>query len=59
VLLAVDRGELPERRLESWRKLQREARWIAGRTDARLRAEQRRQWKQIHQEVRRSGRIRP
>ena len=26
---AVDAGELPQRRLESWRKLQREARWMA------------------------------
>jgi len=59
VLLAVDEGRLPERRLESWRKLQREARWMASRTDARLRAEQRRAWKLVHLEVRRSGRIRP
>ena len=59
VLGAVDDGRLPERRLESWRKLQREALWIASRTDARLRAEQRQAWKSIHKEVRRSGRIRP
>jgi len=39
---AVDAGELAERRLASWRKLQREAAWVASRTDARLRAEQRR-----------------
>lgn len=59
VLAAVDDGRLPERRFESWRKLQREARWIASRTDARLRAEQRQAWKIVHAEVRRSGRIRP
>lgn len=59
VLAAVDEGRLPERRLESWRKLQREARWMATRNDARLRAEARREWVIIHKEVRRSGRIRP
>lgn len=59
VLAAIDAGTLPERRLESWRKLQREAIWMASRTDARLRAEQSRKWRAIHQEVRRSGRIRP
>jgi len=50
---------LAERRLDSWRKLQREAIWIASRTDARLRAEQSRKWRAIHQEMRRSGRARP
>ncbi|MDQ1748037.1 MAG: ribosome biosis GTPase / thiamine phosphate phosphatase [Frankiaceae bacterium] len=59
VLGAIDAGTLPERRLASWRKLQREAVWIAARTDARLRAEQSKKWRAIHQEVRRSGRIRP
>jgi ribosome biogenesis GTPase len=59
VLSAIDDGRLSERRLDSWRKLQREARWMASRTDARLRAEQRQAWKIVHKEVRRSGRIRP
>lgn len=59
VQAAVADGRLPERRLASWRKLEREARWIASRADARLRAEQRRAWKLVHMEVRRSGRIRP
>lgn len=59
VLAAVADGRLPERRLASWRKLEREARWMATRADARLRAEQRRAWKLVHMEVRRSGRIRP
>jgi ribosome biogenesis GTPase len=59
VLAAVESGELPERRLASWRKLRREAAWMAGRTDARLRAEQTRKWKIIHKEMRRSGRNRP
>ncbi|MFI6902935.1 ribosome small subunit-dependent GTPase A [Nonomuraea sp. NPDC050394] len=59
VLAAVEGGELPERRLTSWRKLQREAAWMASRTDARLRKEQQNKWKVIHKEMRRSGRNRP
>ena len=59
VLGALDDGTLDERRLASWRKLQREARWIARRTDARLRAEEARKWKAISAELRRSGRTRP
>lgn len=59
VLAAVESGDLPERRLESYRKLLREARWMAMRHDARLRAEERARWKRIHKEVRASGRIRP
>ncbi|MFI6292240.1 ribosome small subunit-dependent GTPase A [Nonomuraea sp. NPDC050790] len=59
VLAAVESGELPERRLTSWRKLQREAAWMASRTDARLRKEQQNKWKIIHKEMRRSGRNRP
>jgi len=46
VRAAVESGELPERRLQSWDKLQREAAWQAGRADARLRQEQLRVWKQ-------------
>ncbi|MEU5213147.1 ribosome small subunit-dependent GTPase A [Streptomyces sp. NPDC020742] len=43
---AVAGGELPERRLESYRKLLRENQRIVAKTDARLRAELRRDWKQ-------------
>ncbi|MEO3784810.1 ribosome small subunit-dependent GTPase A [Actinocorallia sp. B10E7] len=57
VLAAVAAGELPERRLASWRKLRKEAAWAASRTDARLRAERTRQWKIIHRSMR--GRNRP
>ncbi|MFD7662021.1 ribosome small subunit-dependent GTPase A [Streptomyces sp. NPDC059788] len=46
VLSAVDCGDLPERRLESYRKLLRENERIVAKTDARLRAEIRRDWKQ-------------
>jgi ribosome biogenesis GTPase len=59
VLAAVSDGSLPQRRLDSWRKLGREAEWMAARHDARLRAERTRAWKKLGAEVRRSGRIRP
>ncbi|MBL3803732.1 ribosome small subunit-dependent GTPase A [Streptomyces diastaticus] len=45
VLAAVDGGELPARRLESYRKLQRENQRIVAKTDARLRQEIRREWR--------------
>ena len=45
VLAAVDAGQLQVRRLESYRKLVRENQWIVAKTDARVRAELRREWK--------------
>ncbi|PAZ12281.1 ribosome small subunit-dependent GTPase A [Streptomyces sp. SA15] len=45
VLAAIDSGELPQRRLDSYRKLIRENQRIVAKTDARLRAEIRRDWK--------------
>ncbi|MEU3888265.1 ribosome small subunit-dependent GTPase A [Streptomyces sp. NPDC029041] len=45
VLAAIDSGELPQRRLESYRKLLRENQRIVAKTDARLRAEIRKDWK--------------
>ncbi|KMS69536.1 GTPase RsgA [Streptomyces leeuwenhoekii] len=45
VRAALDAGELPERRLESYRKLLRENQRIVAKTDARLRAEIRKEWK--------------
>lgn len=59
VLAAVADGSLPGRRYDSWRKLAREAAWIARRTDARLRAEERARWKSVHRSLRRSGAVRP
>ncbi|WP_131743245.1 ribosome small subunit-dependent GTPase A, partial [Actinomadura roseirufa] len=53
VLAAVEDGALPARRLDSYRKLVRENEWIASRADARLRAEQRQQWKTIAKAQRR------
>lgn len=45
VLAAIDSGELSERRLESYRKLIRENQRIVAKTDARVRAELKRDWK--------------
>lgn len=45
VLRAVEDGTLHVRRLDSYRKLLRENRRIAAKTDARLRGEARREWK--------------
>ncbi|MGW4194376.1 ribosome small subunit-dependent GTPase A [Streptomyces sp. NPDC005004] len=42
---AVDSGALPHRRLDSYRKLVRENQRIVAKTDARLRAEIKRDWK--------------
>ena len=51
---AVADGSLDAARLENYRKLQRELRAIAAKSDARIRAEERRKWKQIaiHAKVR-------
>jgi ribosome biogenesis GTPase len=56
---AVESGELPLRRLESWRHLQREAAWMARRSDARLRSEERRKWTAVYRSLRRDGVVRP
>ncbi len=59
VQAAVESGELPLRRLESWRRLQREAAWMARRSDARLRSEERRKWTTLYRSMRRDGIVRP
>lgn len=56
---ALGDGRLDERRWESCRKLQREAQWIASRTDARLRQQRTKAWKQIHMDLRRNPKGRP
>jgi ribosome biogenesis GTPase len=43
---ALASGELDQARYDSWRKLQRELRAIAVRSDARLRSEEKRKWQQ-------------
>lgn len=55
VQAAVAAGELPPRRLESWRKLQREVAYELRRRDARLAAQERAKWKQIHKQLRARG----
>ena len=59
VRAAVEAGELGARRLSSWAKLQREALWIAARSDARLRAQQQKLWKQQSKDSRGPRRTRP
>ncbi|MBM7091060.1 ribosome small subunit-dependent GTPase A [Streptomyces sp. S12] len=52
VLDAIDDGTLPQRRLDSYRKLQRENLRMVAQKDARLRAEIRKQWKRKDAEAR-------
>lgn len=52
---AVTDGRLSARRLASYGKLLREQAWLAGRYDARQRAEQRRVWKIRSKEARQRG----
>ncbi|MGH8969299.1 MAG: ribosome small subunit-dependent GTPase A [Actinomycetes bacterium] len=59
VRAALESGALPERRLESYRKLVREARWMAMRHDARLRAQERARWKRVTKDLRAASRSRP
>jgi ribosome biogenesis GTPase len=62
VRAAVADGSLEAERFESWRKLQRELRWLASRQDAQLRAAEKSKWKAIHKSMRdhpKSGRWRP
>jgi len=51
VAASVEAGDLAQARVESWRKLQREAAWHARRTDARQKARQR----SVHRAQRRRG----
>lgn len=44
---ALEAGTLDEGRFRSYRKLQRELRAVAAKTDARIRIEERKKWKQI------------
>jgi len=59
VVAAVADLTLPERRLHSWRKLVAQSQWMAQRSDARARSEQRRQWAAISKSLRRHGLNRP
>jgi ribosome biogenesis GTPase / thiamine phosphate phosphatase len=59
VQAAVADGTLPYRRYESWLKLHREMAWMERRTNARLRAEQNKLWKQFTRANRNTQRNRP
>ncbi|MEO8329052.1 MAG: ribosome small subunit-dependent GTPase A [Candidatus Nanopelagicales bacterium] len=52
---AIATGELAERRLDSWRKLQREAAYQERRTNVRMRAAERDMWKRRTREMRQGG----
>jgi ribosome biogenesis GTPase len=58
VRAAIEAGELPARRLASYRKLLRENAWAASRTDARLRAERARGQRDITRFHRNLARVR-
>jgi ribosome biogenesis GTPase / thiamine phosphate phosphatase len=47
IIAAIVAGSLDPERFKSYRKLQRELRAVAAKSDARLRAEDRKKWKQI------------
>jgi ribosome biogenesis GTPase len=53
VQAALEDGSLPARRYESWQKLQREAAFMARRTDLRLRAEAKKAWARQSRDYRR------
>jgi ribosome biogenesis GTPase len=52
VAAAIEAGELSPRRVAAHARLEREAAWLRDRYDARLRAEQRRRWKELARAVR-------
>jgi ribosome biogenesis GTPase len=59
VRAGLEDGILPHRRYESWVKLQREAAYMARRSDARLRAEARKEWARATKSYRRDSKPRP
>ena len=56
---AVASGNLDPARLASYRKLQRELRAVAAKSDGRIRNEERKKWKQITMSMRKGERVRP
>jgi ribosome biogenesis GTPase len=58
VLAAVAEGALSEERLESFRGLQRELRYLQVRQDESAQRAEKQKWRAIHREMRRSGRHR-
>jgi ribosome biogenesis GTPase len=58
VLEGVRSGTLPEERLSSYRALEKELHYLRARQDQSVRSEEKRKWRAIHREMRRSGRHR-
>jgi len=58
VLAATDSGALSAERLESFRALQKELRYLRVRQDASAQHAEKRKWRAINREMRRSGRHR-
>ena len=59
VLAAIESGALPPRRLDSYRRLLREAAYQERRGDARLAAAERARWKALNKQMRQPGHNRP
>ncbi|MFE2725722.1 ribosome small subunit-dependent GTPase A [Kitasatospora sp. NPDC059327] len=57
VRAALADGTLPQRRMDSYLKLQRESEWIASRSDARLASARLKKWKAITKSVRARGAV--
>ena len=55
ITASIEAGDLPQARLDSWRKLQRELAFQVRRTDVRLRAEERAKWKRLAKDYRARG----
>ena len=51
-------GTLESERLASWRKLQRELRWLAGKQDQRIRLEQAAKWKALSRSIKSHPKLR-
>jgi ribosome biogenesis GTPase len=56
ITASIEAGDLPQARLDSWRKLQRELAHQARRTDVRLRTEERNRYKRMTKEMRGTNR---
>jgi ribosome biogenesis GTPase len=58
ITASIEAGDLSEARMQSWRRLQREAAWQARRSDARLRQQEKAKWKAVHVQARTARELR-
>ena len=58
VRAAEEAGTLPAERLASWRKLQRELRWIEGKQNQRVKLEEMARWKALHKSMKSHPKLR-